>query len=175
MNRARKLTFLIYTEGLSEAMYFQSLNQLDFVRKSKYKLEVENCKELDKLCKIALDPTRQERKRMKEVAKIAFVFDKDHLTMELFQKMLATEFIIGYSSPQFEVWLLAHFDRIRSSYSDVLKSLSEFIPNYTKSSLKISDLAKDYSKALKNLEGMDNAKFDEVCSTVGNVIKEITK
>jgi hypothetical protein len=173
MPRKKKKDFLLYVEGPTEAIYFESLKQLMIFRNSAYKLDVVTCSGINNLLKTALNPTQYERKRMKVAEKVGFIFDKDQITVEQFQKMMALDYLIGFSNPQFEIWLIAHFENLKAGYSDVMKSLDNFLPGYRKAEYRISDLAKDYEIAISNTRHCDLAKFDELSTSVASVISAI--
>lgn len=171
MKRRLKKVFTIFVEGRSEEIYFNSLKQQDLVRKSDYKLMIINCEGLDKLLDIALNSKYQ--KQMRDSVKIAFVFDKDHLTREKFDQM-RPKYLIGFSNPQFELWLLAHFVKLKASYSDLILELNKYLPDYQKNSFKIADLASDYQKAIENSLAFNLLSFDELGTSIPRLFAEIS-
>lgn len=177
MGRKIKQVFTIFVEGFSEEIYFSALKQQDFVRQSNYKLEIINCEGLNHLLDAALKD-RFYKKQIKDSAKVAFVFDKDHLTKQQFEQMLATGYIIGFTNPQFEIWLLAHFEKLRMNYADVFRDLKKYIPEYSennKTTRKITDLIRDIDRAIENSRDFSTVKYDEVSCSIENVITEIGK
>ncbi|MDR0199819.1 MAG: RloB family protein [Streptococcaceae bacterium] len=169
--RRIKKIFTLFVEGQTEKIYFDSLNQLDFVRDSNYRLNVIDCAGADKLLKIAFG--KKKKREFGQSDKVAFVVDKDQMTKAEFDLLVGLPYIIGFSNPQFEIWLLAHFEPLKESYSDVVVSLRKYMPNYQKASPEISNLVKDYQKALKNTEKQSEAKFEQVSTSIVKIIEVI--
>jgi len=164
--------FAIFVEGESEMIYFKALNQQQWVRDSKYKLNLIRCKNHDELLKIAFKG-KHGRKDLDNYNKVAFIFDKDHITKEKFNKLLKLNYIIGFSNPKVELWFLAHYEKLQTSYSDVEKKLKKYFPDYTKTIFKIASLAQSYEKAIENSTSVSNPDFDQICTSVGKIIEEI--
>lgn len=174
MGRKIKKEFVIFVEGASEELYFLTLNQQEFVRKSSYKLVVQNCQGLDNSLAVALEG-KKYKKLLNASSKIAFVFDKDHLSQEQFNKLLGNPNIIAFSNPKFELWLLAHFEKLRVNYTDVLIDLKKYIPDYSKKSNQIADCAKVSHKAVENTVNFRELSYVKICTSVAEIIEEIEK
>ena len=166
-------TFTIFVEGDSEMMYFKALNQQQWVRNSKYKLNLIRCKNHDELLKIAFGEKKYQRKKLSFFDKVAFVVDKDHMTRERFDQLLKMDYAIGFSNPKFELWLLAHFEKLQENYPNVEKNLRKYILGYHKTHSQIAYLAKKHDQAIQNVGEKNKPKFDKVCTSVGSVIQEI--
>jgi len=173
MRKSSKKTFLLFVEGSTEAVYFESLRQLTEFRNSDYKLVVENCEELNNLLQLTLNPTARQKKKIDSASEVGFIFDKDHLGFNDFQKLLSKYKRLGFSNPKFELWLLAHFEPLKEQYGDVIKSLENYLKNYEKAEYRIADLAKSYETAISNSEKFNSLKFDEVSTSVALVILAI--
>ena len=174
--KKKRRTFAIFVEGGkggSEDLYFSAFKHQQWVRDLGFKLDVIPCKGLDKLLEKAFK-AKHEGKSLSDYYKVAFVLDKDHITRERFDKLLKMDYIIGFSNPKFEFWLLAHFEKqLQENYSDVEKSLKKYILDYHKKHPKIAHLAKIYAQAIENIADKNTPNFDEVCTSVGSVIQEI--
>ena len=171
--RQKKKIFKIYFEGKSDKIYFEALRSLDIFRNSNYKLDLEDLKGQGNLLK-----KLNSGEIYKNFEKIAFIFDKDNLNSNEINPH--ESYIIGFSNPKFEVWLLAHYTKkIKDAYLNnttlLDKDLDRYIPNYKKADPRISDLAKTYEIAIGNIQGKNELDFEKVCTTVDNVIKEILK
>jgi len=163
--KIKQKIFTIFVEGDSEMIYFKALNQQQWVRDSKYKLNLVRCKNHDELLKIAL--------RGKYDRKNLTAFDKDHMTSEKFNKLLQMDYIVGFSNPKIELWFLAHYEKLQADYSDIDKSLKRYISDYYKTHPQIADLAKNYAQAIQNVGKKAIPNFDVMCTSVGSVIQEI--
>ncbi|GFH41476.1 hypothetical protein Hs30E_00270 [Lactococcus hodotermopsidis] len=175
MPRPKKKIFKIYVEGKSEVLYFGALKQLDEFRSSAYKLDIEDCKGLDNLLKILLEPTKKKKVELEKFAKIAFIFDKDDLTLEQFNKInrLHHTYQIGFSNPKFELWLLAHYESLNANNGSVDDKLKKHFPEYKKGHFKISDLARNYQTAIDNSKDIRQVNFKSECTSLVAVIEAI--
>jgi len=173
MNRTKKnKTITIFVEGRSEEIYFKALNQQQWIRSSNYKLDVKHCKNHDESLKTAFSG-EYERVKLKDLYKVAFVVDKDHMTQQKFTKLLKTGYDIGFTNPKIELWFLVHYEKIRESYSCIETSLKKYFPDYREASKKIADLAEIFEDAIRNAKGRSIPNFDEISTSVGTVIQEI--
>ncbi|MCL1935767.1 MAG: RloB family protein [Defluviitaleaceae bacterium] len=133
--RKIKEFFEIFVEGETEEIYFDALKQLNEFRNSNYKLKIINCKGQSNLLKIALAGKNGKKPLSSNVA---FIFDKDHISKQEFDKLMEKKYTIGFSNPKFELWLLAHYEEIlpAKSYSSVENDLKHSFPNYSKKIIK---------------------------------------
>jgi len=160
-NLHSKERFTIVVEGKTEAIYFEALKQLLPFRQSNYILVVENAKNLNDLIKAS------------ESGKIGRVFDKDHLTKEQLGRILKSGYSIGYSNPNFELWLLAHFIELRSAHSNINKELNSHMKDYKKGGPDITKLATDFNKAIENASKRNSPDFNKIGTSVGTLIANI--
>lgn len=173
MVKRTKEKFLIFVEGDSEELYFSALKQQDFVRASKYKLDIINCGGINKLLDIALKK-KHYKKELKETNKIVFVVDKDHMTLEQYNELVnKNNYIVGFTNPQIELWFLAHFEKIQDSTVNIISELNNHIPKYYKTHPKISELVIYWERAEDNLKNHSNLRYEEICCNLGSVIRSI--
>ena len=167
--------FHIIVEGETEEIYFNALRQLDAFRNHhKYLFVVKRTGSIDELFKWFENGRIGRNGIIFEKGLTAFVFDKNHLTKQQLQKILSTKnYLIGFSNPKIELWLLAHFIklRIRKSHSDVEKELLQYLPNYSKPDKRVSDLAGDFQLATENSKICNKPDFSLLGTSVGEVLE----
>jgi len=113
------------------------------------------------------------------------VFDKDALTDEqftdVFEKAKNEGFKIGFSNLNFEVWLLAHFEKLTkrpTSPSDKTVLEAKLTENlnqaYKKGDRKqLEKIVSNYNQAIENASAVNEAVFDYQCTTVGTMLEGI--
>jgi len=178
IKRHQKQKFYIIVEGKTEEIYFNQIKQLPEFRGIYYPyvLEVVSAKSINELFKFFQNGKIGRDGVTLEKGLTAFIFDKDHLTREQLNAMLANDnYIIGFSNPSFELWLLAHFVELRNQHADVSQELLTYFPMFTKASVKITDLSKDYAIAISNSALMGKPDFEHIGTSVGNVIEYLLK
>jgi len=124
-------------------------------------------------------------KNLDKTAPKYLIFDKDALTQEqladVFEKAEQEDFKIGFSNLNFEVWLLAHFEKLTkrpTSPSDTKlleKKLTEKLKQpYKKSDSKqLEKIIFNYEQAIENASMLNKADFNYQCTTIGTMIEEI--
>ena len=169
----------IFVEGESEERYFERLKKhLNLPRIKTFKMDDSGISLL-----------RKSKLKMNNDARLVainqqnyLVFDKDNMKNDEFNEvqMLAEKenFTIGFSNIAFEVWLLAHFEKVTKGQmsNDMLKKkLSGHLKQeYKKADSKqIEKMIASYKQAIKNAEGVNEIDFDYQCTTVGAMIKDI--
>lgn len=114
------------------------------------------------------------------------IFDKDALTKEqlldVFHRAARENFNIGFSNLNFEVWLLAHFEKLtrRPTALSDKKWLHDKLTEKLKQPYKKGDrkqleiMVPYYEQAIAHAKNSHEASFDYQCSTVGTIIEKIS-
>ena len=113
------------------------------------------------------------------------VFDKDALTDQqftnVFEKAKKEGFDIGFSNLSFEVWLLAHFEKLTKRPTEpsdkamleakLTKNLSQ---PYKKGDHKqLEKIVPFYKQAMENTSTINVVNFNYQCTTIGVMIEDI--
>ena len=113
------------------------------------------------------------------------VFDKDALTdkqfTNVFEKAKNEGFKIGFSNFNFEVWLLAHFEKLTKGPTDpqdkamletkLTKNLNQ---SYKKGDHKqLEKIILNHKQAVENASAVNVASFDYQCTTIGTMLEDI--
>ena len=113
------------------------------------------------------------------------VFDKDALTDKLlsdvFKNAKREGYKIGFSNLNFEVWLLAHFEKLTKRPTDLndktmleTKLTRNLNQSYKKGDRKqLEKIVPYYKQAVENAKDVNEADFDYQCTTIGVMIEDI--
>lgn len=175
---------VIFTEGKSEKLYFEKLNQ-KYKAKIQVKISQETRQGLDLVEEAEKLLSNQRNKKFQaiKVEKVYIIFDKDDLKIEDLQKAKQKAdklaYTIGLSNESFELWFLLHFESVDSKLvrNQLKKRLTSNLQRtYHKTDDKmITDLVDRIEIALKHAEKFDkNLNISQNPYTnIGWIIKEI--
>jgi len=184
-NRKLKSLVVIFTEGISEKIYFEKLNQ-KYKRKIKVELVHDGKQGLNAIqeAQKLLNNPKVKKFQNSKIEQIYIVFDKDDLSLQNLKdaKKEADRlgYKIGFSNEAFELWILLHFKLISTKHdrSKLQREISNQINGeYDKTDEQFIWLLIDnyLNAALKNADKFSNElTFDKNPYTnIGWVIKEI--
>ena len=168
----------LFVEGEADKAYFDTL---------KAELHMPGLKAFDTKGGSGIKVLEKARSKLKlgnldEDSEKYLVFDKDALTQGELQGILkrAKEegFGIGFSNISFEVWLLAHFEKLTKgllSQKSLEISLSQHLKqSYKKANQKqLEIIISKYEAAINNANVVNKVDFDYQCTTIGTMIEEI--
>lgn len=170
--KLEKQKCIIFVEGKSELMYFNAIRQLEEF-KSKYAITIQDCGGQDKLLDIAI--REKDKSKLRGYDRHIFVLDRDTISKNDFDLLLKRhdDTNIAFSNPKFELWILAHYEKLNITNSDIDNRLKRELPEYKKGDNKISDLASGYERAINNSKLLENLDFNEQCLSIGKIIKTL--
>jgi len=191
-NKPLKNVIGIYCEGPSEVEYFKMLRRKyrgGNVQTHQVGLEIESMNSM-KGTKIITEIIDKVRflKRKRQVNFVFAVFDRDDLSNEDIQRSLAlakkNNIKVIFSSTNFEVWILLHFQFFSRAYSKddlnrILSDLEHFNKDYStfKGSEYDQYLFDKVSTAIRNARQLykknDNLLLDNPFVNIQDYIKEI--
>lgn len=188
--RGRKLKprILFFVEGETEKAYFDSLAQkyrMTATRTIKI-LNNSGCDWIDKTKNMI---SNNSKLKPDSKTKVFIIFDKNDNTPKEISKMIEKAknlnlnnamCKVGMSNSSFEVWLLAHYQKINSTvknqnelYQDLTKHLKK---KYIKANRRqIENILKDDKvlDAIRNTEYVANISASKQSTNVGNIINDI--
>ena len=179
-NRTVKNKILIFVESKTEETYLNSWRQLNKSSSVKIVKIKGTGRYIIKtvLSKLSNDKSLRDYKNSRQIV----VFDKDELSVDELQsiqkhaELYAIE--LGFSNICFEVWLLAHYERMSKSKlsTEMLNTkLGQYLhTTYKKGDSKQLDaIASNYEIAIKNAEPIAEISFDGQCTNVGKIFNSI--
>ena len=178
--RRLKHSALIFVEGETEQKYFEAL---------KKKLRIMNASikvmKINNAGKDWIDKAANEIRNSADIKRLSgdpvfVIFDKnDHNEADLTAMWIKAEemgYQIGFSNEAFEVWLIAHFEKITSAIMNEQvrknKLFKHLGTSYAKANSKqIEQLVGLYERAIENTATISDDDFHHQCTSVGHVIK----
>lgn len=163
-NRSSGKYIMFYVEGRSEELYFNHVRQILDLYQSQVKC-FKGFKE-DVVTEVQKDLQKQPQLRQKEVI-VFILFDLDDCKENVYksnlEKSKGLKFTLCVSNPSFEIWLLAHHERVAPSpltNREMQRKLSaHWKSEFSKTHPKITEIAKDYEVAIENVKGIKELDF----------------
>ena len=174
-----KRKILLFVEGKTEKLYFEFLRQ---------KLRLPNVN----ITPVILDNSGQNwiekaklmvkndnKYRSDENTDVYVIFDKDEFTVNELQKMVKVakeaNFNIGFSNIMFEVWLLAHFEKITGSLLSKQVLLAKISKHLNRKYIKANSdqleiMVDAYKEAMENASSITEINYHEQCTNIGCII-----
>jgi len=170
-----------FTEGETEKAYFTKINnEFSNIRIQSFCVRGHGVKLLEEA--LSLFDKKKPPLDEKALSYIIFDNDKDHVTKSSYEKAVSEankkNFGIGFSNSSFEVWLLAHFEKLGRQVIPQ-KSLEQKLTNKLGSKYKKADLTqidkivKSFKIAITNAEHIEEIDFNFQCTNIGKIIKDL--
>jgi len=186
-NRKLQSLIVIFTEGVTEKIYFKKLNQ-KYKRKIKIEPIHDGNQGLNAIheARKSINNPKELKFKGSKIEKVYIIFDKDDLSLKnlIDAKREADRlgYKIGFSNETFELWILLHFQLVNTKHgrSKLKREISKQINREYDDKAKtddqlISSFVDSVKIALKNADKFSNEiSFDKNPYTnVGWIIKEI--
>ena len=180
--KKEKRKIFILVEGETEQKYFDFLRQklrLSNVKIKTVVLENSGQTWVEKAKRMIQNDPSYKRDSTTEVF---VVFDKDEFSNieleKMFKKAIDEAFEIGFSNKSFEVWLLAHFEKVTSrvlSKTTLKNKLGNYLETqYVKAdSDQLEKIVKNYDVAISNSKGICYVDFNHQSTNIGELILKI--
>ena len=178
--RSYRRLFVVATEGAkTEPAYFEMFNS----HQSTIHIKILSAKKHDtappRILKRAEEFVKEKGFQKKD--EIWLVLDRDQWTEEQLTQVLQgckrTAFNLAVSNPQFEYWLLLHFENGGgvSGSRDCIQRLKRYLPNFEKCHLEIQKIEKGIPDAIKRAEEKDKPPCDDWPRTNGTTVYRLVK
>ncbi|MFO7737920.1 MAG: RloB family protein [Desulfatiglandaceae bacterium] len=175
----RKL-FLIATEGArTEPIYFGIFNSLQAT--IQVKLLPARKHDSSPLQVLKLAKRFVKEKGLNKKDEIWLVIDRDQWTDEQLHDVLlgcqASAFNLAVSNPQFEYWLLLHFEDGSgvTSSRDCTQRLYRYLPHFEKGRLEVHKVEPGILDAINRAEAKDNPPCEDWPRTNGSTVYRLVK
>lgn len=178
--RVVKKKIFIFVEGETEQKYFEFLRQKLRLSNVKIKIGVLNSTGrtwIEKAKKVMKnDPNFKPDKS----TEIFVIFDKDAVSFEEYNKMVKEakkeNIHLGFSNLMFEVWLLAHFEKISPrvlSKTSLMNKLSKYLsePYKKANSNQLEKIIFHHEEAILNAESISQINFDRQVPTLERLLQ----
>jgi hypothetical protein len=175
----RKL-FLIATEGArTEPIYFGMFNSLQATIHVKLLPASKHDTSPPQILKRAEGFAKENGLRKKD--EVWLVMDRDQWTEEQLEEVLLgcqeEAFNLAVSNPQFEYWLLLHFEdgsRVQSS-RDCTERLRRYLPHFKKNNLETHKVEPGIPEAIQRAQAKDNPPCEDWPRTNGSTVYRLVK
>jgi len=186
-NRKLRTLIVIFTEGVTEKIYFGKLSQ-----KYKRKIKIETIHDGNQGLNAVeeAEKTLGNSKNLKfkdsQIEQVYLIFDKDHLSLQNLREAKKEadrlDYKIGFSNESFELWILSHFQCVTKKHDnkelkqEISKQINRKYDDRTKTDDQlISSLVEDIDRALKNTSSFSKELVldENPYTNLGWLIKEI--
>lgn len=180
--RIERRQIYIFVEGHTELKYFEMLKQrlrLSTVKIKSQLLDNSGQNWLEKAQRIMANDPQFRRDSQTQVI---VVFDQDEMSLAEFTKIRLmaekNEIQLGFSNQMFEVWLLAHFEKLGSGIV-TRHELAHRISNHLKQDYvkakasQLDVIVERVAEAIENSRAVAKADYQQQCTTIGPLIKQM--
>jgi hypothetical protein len=180
--KKEKRKIFILVEGETEQKYFDFLRQKLRLSNVKIKTVVLDNSGVNWIEKAKRLTQNDGHFRRDKTTEIFVVFDKDEFSTDelnrMFKRAEEETFEIGFSNLTFEVWLLAHFEKLTPgllSKGALKNKLGKHLESeYVKAnSDQLEKLIQNYQAAVKNTEAISEVDFSKQSTNIGSLILKI--
>lgn len=186
--RKLKPRILFFVEGETEEAFFDSLSQ-NYGMSAAKTIKILNNSGGDWIDKAKNMMANNTKLKPDSKTKIFIIFDKNNNTEkeinEMFKKAKKLKLNnatckIGFSNSSFEVWLLAHYQKITStiiSQKDLYVALTKYLnQKYVKANRRqIENILKDdkVCTAIENTKNVSTVSVSKQSTNIGNIVTEV--
>lgn len=186
--RKLKPRILFFVEGETEEAFFDSLSQ-NYGMSAAKTIKILNNSGGDWIDKAKNMMANNTKLKPDSKTKVFIIFDKNNNTEkeinEMFKKAKKLKLNnatckIGFSNSSFEVWLLAHYQKITStiiSQKDLYVALTKYLnQKYVKANRRqIENILKDdkVCTAIENTKNVSTVSVSKQSTNIGNIVTEV--